>query len=1031
MIKRRPSKHKLTEASRARPVVRWVGYALAWSLSTSAWAQQISLDTFGEAQGMSNLAVSSIAQDRQGFIWAGTQNGAFRFDGNRFHRIASEFKPVNVSALAAIGDHMWMAGDGALWDWQDGRLHKIRVLGADSFHIPDAPQTIAASSRGMWAISNGQLLEVSPKSGNIWQSRDVFDAAAKAKHKELSIVSSITSGGHGDIWFSCDKAICHFDKAKLDIWGTAQGLPKDTWHWLLLCADGSLWARGDRHIVQLPLGANRFIDRAGNRAESQLLDQFPMAEDAQHRILTAERFALLRWDGRNWQQFSDGLPQGGKVRAIFPDQEGGIWVGQAGTGILRWRGYGIWDNWGTADGLPSAVVWGISRGKDKDRRLFAATGTGVGFLDEKGWQFVTVRGTTGQEFFALAADADGTMWAGTALGSLFKITSTGRNAAIASKFAAIPKKPIIATILAGNPGELFVATTDGLQHLRISQHSAALVHPDAVYSENVDYTDACVLSAGTFWLAGDFGADRYKDRKVALALALKDGAASVACRADGSVAVSDNFGGLHWLAPGKGGETDHLITPPGLQGKLVYGLLWDRRGWLWAATDAGLAVWDRQRWRYVDQSDGLIWNDTSSRALYEDSDGTIWVGTSHGLSHLLDPSAVFRPTRAMVILESVRWGGAMLPVTEAVRLAYEHKPLDIELSMPVYQARHTLHLQYRLVGFDDSWVDSSHFDIHFNGLPAGSYRFEARALDMDIGTTSRLATFSFSILPPWWATRYSIAGAVLLGLAVLFSWYRFLIRSRIQRERHLEAQVDERTRELRISRDRSQALAERVQRQVSERQHFLAAVSHDLRTPLTRVRLRTEMIEPDHVRAKLQGDLGEMTAMLDQVLEFFRGEQSSEAKQRLDVGALVEAMVDDYAARGIPITVEGSAQPIPAYPVALKRCIANIVDNAIRYGGEAKVILHDSAENLIVEIIDKGPGISEADIARVTEPFFRLDSARARDGGGFGLGLTIAREIVTRHLGQLLLENVPEGGLCVRITLPRTPEDAGHQTWPI
>ncbi len=214
-------------------------------------------------------------------------------------------------------------------------------------------------------------------------------------------------------------------------------------------------------------------------------------------------------------------------------------------------------------------------------------------------------------------------------------------------------------------------------------------------------------------------------------------------------------------------------------------------------------------------------------------------------------------------------------------------------------------------------------------------------------------------------------------------------------------------------------MQERIRLQIDERGRFLAAVSHDLRTPLTRIKLRIERVADEAARDRLRADVAEMTAMLDATLEYLRGNSRREAWQWLDAQALVEALIEDARENGDIATVAGRVGPILAQPGALRRCLGNLIDNAVRYGGRADIVLSETADSLVIEIHDAGPGIPENRMASVFEPFVRLEASRNRNSGGVGLGLTIAREIARDHGGDLSLRNGRDGGLVARLTLSR------------
>ncbi|HEY6096220.1 MAG TPA: ATP-binding protein [Gallionellaceae bacterium] len=211
----------------------------------------------------------------------------------------------------------------------------------------------------------------------------------------------------------------------------------------------------------------------------------------------------------------------------------------------------------------------------------------------------------------------------------------------------------------------------------------------------------------------------------------------------------------------------------------------------------------------------------------------------------------------------------------------------------------------------------------------------------------------------------------------------------------------------------------RLRQQLAERNRFLAAVSHDLRTPLTRLKLRAEKIEPAHLKAEIRADVDEMTAMIDATLDYLRGNAQPETTRLLDISALLHSMAEDAAESGISMSVSGNAQPVAAQPSALRRCLNNLIDNAVRYGNRAEITLHDTRERLIIAIQDTGPGLPADQLETVFSPFYRLETSRSRHTGGIGLGLSIARDIARQHGGDITLRNAPEGGLIAELTLPR------------
>jgi signal transduction histidine kinase len=216
-------------------------------------------------------------------------------------------------------------------------------------------------------------------------------------------------------------------------------------------------------------------------------------------------------------------------------------------------------------------------------------------------------------------------------------------------------------------------------------------------------------------------------------------------------------------------------------------------------------------------------------------------------------------------------------------------------------------------------------------------------------------------------------------------------------------------------------MQERIQRLVDDRTRMLAAIAHDLRTVLTRLRLRAELIDDAEQQQRAIADLDAMATMLDETLAFARDDSAGDARQDVDLAALVRSLCDDLADAGQPVQYLGPDRlRFACRPVALRRALTNLIDNAVKYGRAAEVGLKSDRDAIRLTIEDRGPGIPAAAREQVFQPFFRLEPSRSRATGGTGLGLAVARTIVHRHGGEIALDDRPGGGLVVRITLPAT-----------
>jgi signal transduction histidine kinase len=227
------------------------------------------------------------------------------------------------------------------------------------------------------------------------------------------------------------------------------------------------------------------------------------------------------------------------------------------------------------------------------------------------------------------------------------------------------------------------------------------------------------------------------------------------------------------------------------------------------------------------------------------------------------------------------------------------------------------------------------------------------------------------------------------------------------------------SRELRKTARAFNTMQQRIKRLVDDRTLMLAALSHDLKTMLTRLRLRAEFIDDSEQQGKAVQDIDDMDLMVDSALSFIRGDQANETVSRLDLASLVRDLVEDCSAQGHDVTFEGPAKlAVQGRPVALKRAMGNLTDNAIRYGGDAQVFLQETGGRVILTISDTGPGLPTAELERVFQPFYRVETSRNRETGGSGLGLALARDVFRRLGGDLSLANGRDSGLIATAWLP-------------
>jgi signal transduction histidine kinase len=299
-----------------------------------------------------------------------------------------------------------------------------------------------------------------------------------------------------------------------------------------------------------------------------------------------------------------------------------------------------------------------------------------------------------------------------------------------------------------------------------------------------------------------------------------------------------------------------------------------------------------------------------------------------------------------------------------------------------------------------------------------------------VGETGAPACPDPSHVHPFWAGYTGISSLVMAAAILLLS---FWVVRRLTRPLSEVAAAAERlgqgvdapplaetgSLEVRLVARAFNSMQERLRRFVEDRTRMLAAISHDLRTPITLLRLRTEFIGDPEEQARMRATLDEMEAMIAATLSFARDDATSEPRLRVDLVGLLSSICYDLADAGLPVSFEPTGRlPFECRPAALKRALTNLIENGVKYGHTARVALSALEANIRITVEDDGPGIPAAEQENVFAPFYRLESSRNTSTGGVGLGLSVARTVIHGHGGEVCLRNRPEGGLRAEVTLP-------------
>lgn len=282
-----------------------------------------------------------------------------------------------------------------------------------------------------------------------------------------------------------------------------------------------------------------------------------------------------------------------------------------------------------------------------------------------------------------------------------------------------------------------------------------------------------------------------------------------------------------------------------------------------------------------------------------------------------------------------------------------------------------------------------------------------------------------------WSVKFVLSLAVMIAAIVILSAIvvRHLVAplqlfgqaaERLGLDVHAPPLRERGPREVRRATEAFNRMQSRIRRFVDDRTRMLAAISHDLRTPITRLRLRAEFVDDREQQDKMRRDLDEMESMISSILSFARDDATDEPHEVIDLAALVQSVCDDLSDLDHDVTFAGADRlAFACRRLALKRALTNLVENAVRYGTRARVTLSEAGAEIAVRVEDDGPGIPEAEREKAFDAFYRVERSRSRETGGTGVGLYVARAIVRGHGGDITLSNRPEGGLVAEVRLPR------------
>ncbi len=1014
-------------------------------LSAVLYGQRYNFKFYGEEEGLQSLAVQIVLQDRAGFLWVGTQNGLYRYDGNRFVGFgkADGLPDAHIESLhESIDGTLWVGTRFGLARRIRDRFEKVEIGAKDGIV---GREGIASDASGRLYVATDHGLVSGTPTANGLQFASLSNPPKAGK----PTATSVYVDARGSVWFGCGSSLCTVEDGRVREIGPELGLPLERWDAILGDLEGNLWVRSEKSLYELGT-SGRFQLRPGLPESANSTPT--LALDPAGKLLAPTYKGLARQSNTGWEIINgkDGLTSN-DISTVIQDREGSIWIGLLGSGLARWLGYNEWQSWSEAEGLSRESTWSILR--DATGRLWVGSLFGLNYAENVGGKLIWRQQKLPDAGFirTLAEGPDGTLWIGTDPGGLLALN---RKTGAVKKFGEAQglKNTRLRQVAVDHQGRVWAATYGGLYRSVSGDRFEQLTPPGTDSTEMFHMTVAD--RHGAIWVAGDRGLLRYAGdswRRFTTKDGLSyDKIAQVVEDPDGSLWIGyrDAYGITH-LILSEGGQAgkarvESVTQANGLRSDKTLFLQFDWRGWLWVGTDHGVDVFDRTRWRHYGRSDGLIWDDCNSNAFFADTDGSVWVGTSRGLSRFRPAATSVPNVPPPVVFTSVKLGDKTVDPSQSLEMPYQENTLQVRFAALTFVQESSVLFRYRLAGESQDWLETTQRELNYPKLPPGPYTLEVMARSAQGLWSTEPARVAFQVLTPWWLTPWFRLGCVAMTLALgRLMWYRRTRRLEAERYR-LEKAVADRTRELSEEKQRVVDEKIRVEQQNQEierllteaqqasrlKSEFLANMSHEIRTPMNGILGMTDLVlttplteeQRDYLdTARLSAN--SLLTILNDVLDFSKIEAGRldlnpiEFSLRKCIAETLKMLRIGAVEKGLALEsqiVESVPDEVVADPDRLRQTLFNLIGNAIKFTAKGGVYLTVDAfpdevrgdvASLRFAVRDTGIGIARDKQQLIFEAFRQADGSTTRKYGGTGLGLAICSRLVEMMGGTIHVES--------------------------
>jgi diguanylate cyclase (GGDEF)-like protein len=746
--------------------------------------------TYGADSGLGNLAIRRIVQDSVGYLWVGTEDGLYRYNGDRFTRydFDSGLRSTWITDLLATPDANLFVCTPQGLSTQSG--DKFEAIKEESGLPSGACNAVARDSRG--------VIWVAHKNGLFFKSDAGFRRLGTFPAGPANAIVSLP-GPSSSIFAAAKGIVYRVDNYR--IVGSLPVMPGSAEPIDSLAADGSrrIWAQSARKLFSLPPGAARFQDES---AELPTISSGGvLSTDRGGRLWVPTDEGMSCRIGNEWRHFSpkDGLPTEW-TQYIFEDREGSLWVGS--LGVHRLVGRGSWTSWTRDQGLPSDTIWDIYRSRRGD--LWVATDKGLCLATSQGWRVIT--GTEKSVVRQIHEDSKGRLWLGLVPAAILRYDpDTNR----ISKFGSSQGVSGVRVLCLEEDGEgqLWAATDKaGLLHYRPDQNDFIR---EEVPQGAPDETFRFILldKHNRLWATGENGL-----------LLRSNGKWRRFGKQDGLLRnhvsyITEIHTGELWLSyfealgiirfrikDDKLEILEQRNKHNGLSSEKVYMLGEDLNGDLWVGTGRGIDVFSNKDVRHFSKSSGVAGDDINAMAFLVEANGSRFIGTSGGLSMYRNSADIDQVQLPKPVFLGADLTDHPLKLADDVAQTFSHQFNTLNVRFAVLSFTHESQIEYaiRLKGLETEWHTSQIHESRYAGLAPGSYVYEVRSR-FGSGDWSDTASIAFEIQPPWWRTFPAIAAWLMLIASAVFTGFRWRLQHLSKRTHQLQNLVSARTIELAIA----------------------------------------------------------------------------------------------------------------------------------------------------------------------------------------------------------------------------------------